>query len=190
VVIPLQTEALSHRGVGQLLESIADIKRFTNPGLRVSGVIVTMFDPRTRHAREVLSDVSSLHGVDVLQPPVRKSIRFAEASRAGKPITEFAPSHPGAEAYRQLAALLDGAGNELQARKVRALHRVRTTSLHLHRRVLLLSRGDAGLLCRAGSVDVACALPPSARPLPPLVVSVPGLLAPDMAASAPRPLKR
>ncbi len=108
VLIPLQAEALSHRGVGQLLETIADIKRFTNPGLRVSGVIVTMFDPRTRHAREVLSDVSSLHGVEVLQPPVRKSIRFAEASRAGKPITEFAPSHPGAEAYRQLAALLEG----------------------------------------------------------------------------------
>ncbi len=108
-MIPLQAEALSHRGVGQLLETIADIKRFTNPGLRVSGVIVTMFDPRTRHAREVLSDVSSLYKIEVLQPPVRKSIRFAEASRSGKPITEFEPSHPGAEAYRQLAALLDGA---------------------------------------------------------------------------------
>ena len=66
-----------------------------------------MFDPRTRHAREVLSDVSSLYGIEILHPPVRKSIRFAEASRSGKPITEFAPSHPGAEAYRQLAALLD-----------------------------------------------------------------------------------
>ena len=69
VLIPLQAEALSHRGVGQLLETIADIKRFTNPGLRVSGVIVTIFDPRTRHAREVLSDVSSRHGVEVLPRP-------------------------------------------------------------------------------------------------------------------------
>jgi chromosome partitioning protein len=108
VLIPLQAEALSHRGVGQLLETIADIKRFTNPTLRVAGLIVTMFDPRTRHAREVLSDVSSRYGIEVLQPPVRKSIRFAEASSLGRPITQFAPSHPGAEAYRQLAALLDG----------------------------------------------------------------------------------
>jgi chromosome partitioning protein len=107
VVIPLQAEALSHRGVGQLLETIADIRRFTNPGLKVSGMVATMFDSRTRHAREVLEDVSTRYGVRVLQPPVRKSIRFAEASRSGRPITEFAPSHPGAEAYRQLAAALD-----------------------------------------------------------------------------------
>src|SRR5436305_1077507 len=55
VLIPLQCETLSHRGVGQLLETIEDVKSYTNPGLKVRGVIATMFDARTRLGREVLA---------------------------------------------------------------------------------------------------------------------------------------
>jgi len=62
-----------------------------------------MFDGRTNHAREVLEDVGSRYRLRVLEPPVRKSIRFAEAPRDGKSIIRFAPSHPGAQAYRALA---------------------------------------------------------------------------------------
>lgn len=108
VVIPLQCEALSHRGVGQLLETIGDIRHFTNEGLQVTGVIPTLFDGRTKHAQQVLADVGRRYGVRVLEPPVRKSIRFAEASQAGKSIVSFAPSHPGAEAYRAHAAFIEG----------------------------------------------------------------------------------
>ncbi|MGH2820964.1 MAG: ParA family protein, partial [Actinomycetota bacterium] len=103
VVVPLQCEALSHRGVGQLLETIGDIRHFTNPELRLLGLVPTMYDGRSRHAREVLEDVGSRYGVDVLEPPVRKSIRFAEAAQAGRSILSFAPGHPGSEAYRALA---------------------------------------------------------------------------------------
>ena len=109
VVIPLQCEALSHRGVGQLLETIADIRHFTNDALKVRGVIPTLYDGRTRHAQQVLADVGSRYDVEVLEPPVRKSIRFAEASQAGRSIISFAPAHPGAEAYRAHAAYLDTA---------------------------------------------------------------------------------
>ena len=109
VLIPLQCEALSHRGVGQLLETLEDIRHFTNPSLKIIGVIPTMFDGRTRHANEVLTDIGSRYGVRVLEPPVRKSIRFAEASKAGRSILAHAPEHPGAEAYRAVAATLDGA---------------------------------------------------------------------------------
>ena len=108
VVIPLQCEALSHRGVGQLIETMADIRHFTNPNLSVLGVIPTLFDGRSRHARQVLGDIGSRYDVRVLRPPVRKSIRFAEASQAGRSILSFAPSHQGAEAYRVLAAQIDG----------------------------------------------------------------------------------
>jgi chromosome partitioning protein len=107
VLVPLQAEALSHRGVGQLLETLADIRHFTNPGLRLSGLIATMFDGRTKHAREILEDVESRYGVPVLEPLVPKSIRFAEAARAGRAITSYAPSHKGAEAYRGLARKID-----------------------------------------------------------------------------------
>jgi chromosome partitioning protein len=103
VIIPLQCETLSHRGVGQLLSTIGDVRRLTNRGLRILGILPTMFDGRTNHAREVLADVGSTYDVRVLDPPVRKSIRFAEAPRDGRSILRFASSHPGAQAYRDLA---------------------------------------------------------------------------------------
>lgn len=109
VVIPLQCEALSHRGVGQLLETLEDIRHFTNPDLKVAGVLPTMYDGRTRHSREVLEDVGTRYGVKVFEPPVKKSIRFAEAARAGRSILNFASSHPGAEAYRQIARQIEEA---------------------------------------------------------------------------------
>ena len=108
VVIPLQCEALSHRGVGQLVETLADIRHFTNPNLSITGVIPTMYDGRSRHAREVLADVGARYELDVMEPAVRKSIKFAEASQAGLSILSFAPAHPGAQAYRELAAHIDG----------------------------------------------------------------------------------
>jgi chromosome partitioning protein len=108
ILIPLQCEALSHRGVGQLLETLEDIRHFTNPSLHILGVLPTMFDARTRHSNEVLTDVGSRYGVSVMEPPIRKSIKFAEASKAGRSILAHAPEHPGAHAYRALAGVLDG----------------------------------------------------------------------------------
>ena len=109
VLIPLQCEALSHRGVGQLIETLNDIRHFTNPDLKITGVIPTMFDGRLRHAKEVLGDVGERYKVRVFEPPVRKSVRFAEASQAGKSIVSFAPGHPGAEAYREIARQVEAA---------------------------------------------------------------------------------
>jgi len=106
VLIPLQCEALSHRGVGQLLETIEDVKRLTNKQLRVSGIIATMFDPRTQHSKEILADVGRRYDIPVFDPPVRKSIRFAEAPRSGKSILRYASTHPGASAYREIAKRL------------------------------------------------------------------------------------
>src|SRR3974390_3302992 len=107
VLIPLQCEALSHRGVGQLLETIDDVRMFANGDLEVRGVIPTMYDERTRHSRAVIDDVRQRYGLPVLDPPVRKSIRFAEAPQRGMCIIQHAPTSPGAEAYRALARVLD-----------------------------------------------------------------------------------
>jgi len=106
VLIPLQCEALSHRGVGQLLETIEDVRAFANADLAVRGVIATMYDDRTKHARHVLAEVEARYGIPVLDPPVRKSIRFAEAPARGKSILQHAPGSPGAAAYRALARQL------------------------------------------------------------------------------------
>ena len=106
VLVPLQCEALSHRGVAQLLDTIADVREFTNHRLRVRGVIATMFDPRGRHAREVLDDVQTRFGLAVLDPPIPKTVRFAEAPGRGVSILEHAPRSAGAQAYREIAAAL------------------------------------------------------------------------------------
>lgn len=106
VLIPLQCETLSHRGVGQLLETIDDVRAFTNAQLAVRGVVATMYDGRTRLGREVIEDVRARYGIPVLDPPIPKSIRFAEAPAHGRSILEHAKTSRGADAYRAIAATL------------------------------------------------------------------------------------
>src|SRR4051795_9083770 len=106
VLIPLQCETLSHRGVGQLLDTVHDVRRFTNRGLEVWGVLPTLYDGRTNHARAVLENISGAYDLDVIEPPIPKSIRFAEAPAAGRSILATSRSHQGADAYRQVAASL------------------------------------------------------------------------------------
>jgi chromosome partitioning protein len=103
VIVPLQCEALSHRGVGQLLETIDDVRQFANERLRVLGVIPTMFDARTTHSRQVLSEVEERYNLPMFEPPVPKSVRFAEAPGLGKSVLQHAPTSPGAVAYRTLS---------------------------------------------------------------------------------------
>lgn len=105
VLIPLQCETLSHRGVGQLMETISDVQRLTNPGLRVAGVVPTLYDGRTVHARAVLEDLGPRYSVTVFSP-IGRSIRFAEAPAAGRSILATAPTSKGAAEYRRLAAEL------------------------------------------------------------------------------------
>ena len=106
VLIPLQCETLSHRGVGQLLDTVHDVRRFTNRKLEVWGVLPTLYDGRTNHARAVLENISETYQLDVIEPPIPKSIRFAEAPAAGRSILSTTRKHRGADAYREVAASL------------------------------------------------------------------------------------
>jgi chromosome partitioning protein len=103
VLIPLQCETLSHRGVGQLLDTVHDVRRFTNRGLEVWGVLPTLYDGRTNHARAVLENISKTYELDVIEPPIPKSIRFAEAPAAGRSILRTSRNNKGAKAYREVA---------------------------------------------------------------------------------------
>jgi chromosome partitioning protein len=106
VLVPLQCETLSHRGVGQLLDTIDDVRSYTNPDLVVRGVIATMYDSRTKLAQQVIDDVPTHYGLAVLLPPVPKSVKVAEAPGTGRSILSHAPSSKGASAYRELAGHL------------------------------------------------------------------------------------
>jgi chromosome partitioning protein len=102
VLIPLQCETLSHRGVGQLMETISDVRSFTNSDLEIEGVVATMFDSRTRLAQDTLASVRDAYGLAVLEPPVPKSVRVAEAPGRGCSVLRHAPRSPAAAAYREL----------------------------------------------------------------------------------------
>jgi chromosome partitioning protein len=106
VLIPLQCETLSHRGVGQLLDTVHDVRRFTNRRLEVWGVLPTLYDGRTNHAKAVLQNISESYQLEVIEPAIPKSIRFAEAPAAGRSILSTTRGHRGAEAYREVAASL------------------------------------------------------------------------------------
>ncbi len=106
VLIPLQCETLSHRGVGQLLDTVHDVRRFTNRRLAVWGVLPTLYDGRTNHARAVLENISETYELDVIEPPIPKTIKFAEAPAAGRSILATNRRSKGALAYREVAANL------------------------------------------------------------------------------------
>ncbi|WP_261553662.1 ParA family protein [Frankia tisae] len=106
VIVPLQCETLSHRGVGQLLDTVHDVQRLTNPRLGVRGVLPTLFDGRMAHCRAVLSDVSARYDIAVLAPPIARSVRFAEAPGTGRSILSTARRSKGAEAYRAHARVI------------------------------------------------------------------------------------
>ncbi|HRV68398.1 MAG TPA: ParA family protein [Marmoricola sp.] len=110
VLIPLQCETLSHRGVGQLLDTVYDVRKFTNRDLEVWGVLPTLFDGRTNHSRAVLDNISQTYELEVVTPPIPKSIRFAEAPAAGRSILATARTNKGADAYREVAQSLVARG--------------------------------------------------------------------------------
>ncbi|WKN47518.1 ParA family protein [Nocardioides sp. Arc9.136] len=106
VLVPLQCETLSHRGVGQLLDTVHDVRRFTNKRLEVWGVLPTLYDGRTTHSRTVLETIAGTYSLDVVEPPIPKTIKFAEAPAAGRSILATSRTSKGAQAYREVAANL------------------------------------------------------------------------------------
>lgn len=117
VLVPLQCETLSHRGVGQLLDTVHDVRRFTNRGLEVWGVLPTLYDGRTNHARTVLETISETYDLEVVEPPIPKTIKFAEAPAAGRSILSTSRSNKGAQAYREVAVNLVTRSQRPKAKK-------------------------------------------------------------------------
>ncbi|MGL4173236.1 MAG: ParA family protein [Actinomycetota bacterium] len=111
VVIPLECEFFALRGVALLVETIEKVQDRLNPGLEVDGILATMYDNRTLHSREVVARVVEAFGDQVFHTVIGRTIKFPDASVAAEPITTYATSHAGAEAYRQLARELIARGD-------------------------------------------------------------------------------
>lgn len=111
VIIPLQADYLALRGVDLLLNTIGKLQKRANPRLQVLGVLLTLADLRTLHAREVIAAARSAFGerVPVLEEVVQYSVRLKEAPLANASILEYAGQSSAAAAYRALAAVVDQA---------------------------------------------------------------------------------
>ena len=106
VLIPLQCEYLALRGMRMLIEVIEKVQKKLNPGLKILGILGTMYNARTIHGKEVIGEIRSVFGDKVFDVVIHSSIKFAEAPVVHKPILEYATRHPGAVAYRTLAEVI------------------------------------------------------------------------------------
>lgn len=103
VIIPMECEFFSLRGLALLTDTVEKVSDRINFDLEVMGILVTMFDRRTKHAREVMSRVVDYFGDKVFDTVITRTVRFPETSVAGEPITTWAPNSPATQQYRNLA---------------------------------------------------------------------------------------
>ena len=103
LIVPIQCEYYALEGLGQLLRNVSLVQQNINSGLRLSGIVMTMFDPRTKLSEQVVEEVKRHFGDLVYDVIIPRTVRLSEAPGFGQPITVYDPRSKGAEAYRQLA---------------------------------------------------------------------------------------
>jgi chromosome partitioning protein len=103
LIVPIQCEYYALEGLGQLLRNVSLVQQNINSGLRLSGIVMTMFDPRTKLSEQVVQEVQRYFGDLVYGVIIPRTVRLSEAPGFGQPITVYDPRSKGAEAYRQLA---------------------------------------------------------------------------------------
>lgn len=111
VIIPIQCEYYALEGVGQLLGNIGMIREHLNQELHISGILLTMFDGRTKLAEQVAHEVREQFGAVVLGNVIPRSVRVSEAPGYGKTVIDYDPSSSGAMAYVAAAKELDARGD-------------------------------------------------------------------------------
>jgi chromosome partitioning protein len=110
VIVPVQCEYLSLRGLVQLENTLSMIRENLNPDVGIEGILPTMYDKRTLHSREAVEILQENFGDLVFDTKIRKTVRYAEAPVKGTSVLKYDPSGNAAQAYRQLAKeVLDGA---------------------------------------------------------------------------------
>ena len=103
LIIPIQCEYYALEGLSKLLDSVRLVKTHLNPGLEVFGVVMTMYDSRTRLAHQVVDEVRDFFGDKVFKTLIPRTVRLSEAPSFGQPVISYDSSGKGAAAYRSLA---------------------------------------------------------------------------------------
>jgi chromosome partitioning protein len=103
LIIPVQCEYLALEGIGMLMNTVERVRKALFPGLKVRGVLLTMYDNRTNLSQEVVEEIRKHFKRETFMSIVPRSVRLAEAPSHGLPIIGYYPSSPGAEAHRALA---------------------------------------------------------------------------------------
>src|SRR5689334_902786 len=103
VLIPLQCEYLALEGLTQLISAIRLVQDHLNPGLRIEGVLLTMFDARVNLSQQVAEEARKFFSDRVYKAVIPRNVRLSEAPSFGKPIVLYDPHSTGADSYRQLA---------------------------------------------------------------------------------------
>lgn len=103
VIIPVECEYFALRGVALLIDSIKKVQGRINPRLQIDGVLATMYDPRTYHAREVLARIKDAFKGQLFKTPITRTIKFPDAQVQGKPLIEIDPKHSGTNQYQAVA---------------------------------------------------------------------------------------
>jgi chromosome partitioning protein len=103
LIVPIQCEYYALEGLGQLLRNVGLVQQNINPDLRLSGIVMTMFDPRTKLSEQVVQEVQRYFGDLVYDVIIPRTVRLSEAPGFGQPITVYDPKSKGAESYRRLA---------------------------------------------------------------------------------------
>jgi chromosome partitioning protein len=103
LIVPIQCEYYALEGLGQLLRNVRLIQQNLNPTLRLTGIVLTMYDSRTKLSEQVVAEVRRYFGPRVYDTIIPRTVRLSEAPGFGKPITEYDSSSKGAKAYRALA---------------------------------------------------------------------------------------
>ena len=103
MIVPVQCEYLSLRDLVQLENTLAMVRENLNPRVAVEGIVATMFDGRTLHAREAIEILEENFGDLVYKTRIRKTVRYAEAPVKGSSVLKYDPTGAAAEAYRVLA---------------------------------------------------------------------------------------
>lgn len=103
VIIPVQTQYFALRGMDLLFQTIEKVQARLNPKLKIVGILPTMYDARTLHAREVLEELKRAYPKLILGAAVPHTVKFADSSMAGDSVLSLNPDSPAARAYRELA---------------------------------------------------------------------------------------
>ena len=103
LIIPVQCEYFALEGLGQLLNTVEAVRAGLNPGLKIAGLLMTMFDPRTRLSSQVVGEVRSHFPDLTYRTVIPRNVRLSEAPSFGKPISHYDPACAGSDAYFDLA---------------------------------------------------------------------------------------